>query len=98
MPLYPNEVIKKPYPCRYKVLKFQKFDRRKEIKEHVLRILYSMGPFSHDATVCLKEFSKSLTDRAYTWYVNLKLGSVRDFEHLVSLFNSKFFCAEVLPH
>lgn len=37
---------------------------------------------------------QSSTGRAYTWYVNLKLVSVRDFEHLVSLFNTKFFCVE----
>lgn len=32
--------------------------------------------------------------RTYAWYVNLKPGSVHDFEQHVSLFNSKFFCAE----
>lgn len=29
--------------------------------------------------------------RGYTWYANLKPGSIHDFEHLASLFNSKFF-------
>lgn len=53
-----------------------------------------MGAFSQGITLCLNEFSKSLTNKAYTWYANLKPRSKREFEHLVSLFNSKFFCAD----
>lgn len=64
------------------------------MNEHVWRFLNLMGPFSHDATLCLRELSKSLTDRAYTWYVNQKLGLLRDSEYLVSLFNFKFFSNE----
>lgn len=56
-----------------------------------MHFLDSMGPFTSDRTMCLKEFSKSLIDKAYTWYVNLKPGSVGDWEHLVSMFNTKFF-------
>lgn len=40
------------------------------------------------------EFSKSLKDQGYTWDDNLKPGSVHDGEHLVSLFNIKFFFVE----
>lgn len=38
-----------------------------------------MGPFTHDTELCLREFSKSLTNRAYTWYVNWKPISVHDW-------------------
>lgn len=34
----------------------------------------SMGPYPHAADFCLKELSKSLTDWAYTWYINIKVG------------------------
>lgn len=50
----------------------------------------SMGPFAHDAKLCLQELSKSLNDRAYNWYLNLKLGSIHGWEHLVTVFNTKF--------
>lgn len=53
-----------------------------------------MGPFIHDATLRIREFFKSLIYRAYTWYINLKLGLVCDFDHLLSLSNAKFFCAD----
>lgn len=53
-----------------------------------------MGPDAHNTELYLKEFSKSLTDRTYTWYINLKLGAVQDWGHLMSYFNSKFFYAE----
>lgn len=59
-----------------------------------MRFLDLMGLFSHDVNLCLREFSKSLTDRAYTWYVNLKPGSVRNWEHLMSMFNAKSFYAK----
>lgn len=36
-----------------------------------MRFLDSVGPFVH-AVLCLMEFSKSLMDRAYTRYINLK--------------------------
>lgn len=54
-----------------------------------------MGAFSYDDTPCLMEFSKFLTDRASTRFANLRPGSMRNFEHLVSLLNAKFFYTEV---
>lgn len=35
-----------------------------------------------DADLCMRKFSKYFTGRAYTWYVNLKSGSVQEQEHL----------------
>lgn len=55
--------------------------------------LDSMGPFAHVAILCLRELSKSLNVRGYTWYVNLKLGLMRDFKNSMSMFNTKFFYA-----
>lgn len=40
----------------------------------------------------LQKILKVLNERAYTYYVNLKPGT--DWEHLVSLFNTKFFHTE----
>lgn len=95
MPSFPRGVTTIPYPPGYKVPKFQKFDGRKgDSKGHVRRFLDLLGVFSYDSTLCLRGFSKSLIDIAYTWYANLKLGSLHDFEHLISLFSSKFFCAK----
>ena len=31
-----------------------------------------MGPYAGDKELCLREFTKSLVDRAYTWYTMLK--------------------------
>lgn len=52
------------------------------------------GSARNDHNLCLGEFSKSLTNHAYTLYLNLKPGSAHDWEHVVSLFNNKFFYAE----
>lgn len=85
---YPFEVAVKPYPSKY------------EVPEKVIPRSMSCASstwwasFTHDVDLCLWEFSESLTDRAYSRYVNLKPGAVHDCEHFVSLFNAKFFYAE----
>lgn len=42
----------------------------------------------------MRKFFKSITNRAYTWYFTLKLGSVHDWEQLMPTFKTKFFYAE----
>lgn len=72
--------------------KFLEVDgQRDSTREHIARFIDAMKPFSHDAELCLKEFSKSLIDRVYTWYLNLKQGSIQSWEHLVMVFNAKFY-------
>lgn len=94
-PPYPEKVLEKDFSAEYKVSKFQKFDGRKgNTKEHVSRFLDSLGKYAKDPELYLREFSKSLTDRAYTWYLNLKLGTIQDWDHMVATFNTKFFFAE----
>lgn len=59
----------------YKVHKFQKFNGwERNTKEHLARFLDFIGGYASDA-----EFSKSLIDRAYTWYLSLKKGSIQDW-------------------
>lgn len=68
-PPYSVEIAVKPYPSGYSISKFQKFMDGYVLREYVVHFLKSMAPFAHDADLCLWEFSKSLTNRAYTWYV-----------------------------
>ena len=42
----------------------------------------------------VREFSKSLVDRAYTWYTVLPAGSIRKWEDMVESFYSKYFHVE----
>lgn len=42
----------------------------------------------------LRDFSKSLRNRAYTWYLSLEPGMIQDWEHMVATFKTKFFFAE----
>lgn len=68
-----TKVAAKPYPANYIVPEFHKSDDRKgNTLEHVVSFLESICAHAHDAVLCLRKFSKSLIDRAYTWYVNLK--------------------------
>lgn len=85
----------KSYPVGYTVPNFQRFDgRKRNTIEHISLFIDAMWPFAHDPELCLRKFSKSLTDRAYAWYLNLKPGSIQDWDQLVTLFNAKFFYGE----
>lgn len=58
---------------------FQKFDDKQgNTQEHVVHFLDSTGAHANDHGLRLRELSKSLTDHAYTWYVNLKSGYAHD--------------------
>ena len=62
--------------------------------EHVNKFIDSMGPFAGDRELCLREFSKSLTDRAYTWYSTLQPNSIPTWEDMVEGFCTKYFHGE----
>lgn len=94
-PPYPSTITNLPYPEGYAVPKFVRFDGRKgNAKEHVTRFVDSLGIHSGDRNLRLREFSKSLTDKAYSWYTNLQAGSVLSWEDMVRKFYSKFFYVE----
>uniref|UniRef100_A0A2N9HSS8 Integrase zinc-binding domain-containing protein n=1 Tax=Fagus sylvatica TaxID=28930 RepID=A0A2N9HSS8_FAGSY len=94
-PSYPIELLKEPYPEKYDTPVFALFDGRKgSAMEHISKFLDSMGPFAAHGDLCLREFSKSLVDRAYTWYTVLPAGSIRTWEDMVESFYSKYFHVE----
>lgn len=91
-PPYPAVIMAMPYPEGYVPPKFVKFDGKEgSAQEHVHRFIETLGVHSQDPNLRLREFSKSLTARAYTWYVNLEPHSVNTWEEMVNLFYTKFF-------
>jgi hypothetical protein len=77
-PPYPTELLKQSYPKKYIVPTFSCFDGRKgSALVHISKFIDSMGAYAGNGDLCLREFSKSLDDRAYTWYTTLPLGSVK---------------------
>ncbi|KAH7841340.1 hypothetical protein Vadar_028577 [Vaccinium darrowii] len=91
-PPYPMAILQMPYPEGYTPPKFTKFDGKEgNAQEHVVRFIETLGAFSGDTNLRLREFSKSLTNRAYTWYVNLTPYFVTSWEDMVSHFYAKFF-------
>ena len=77
-PLFPPELLGKLYPKGYEPPKFHPFDGiNGSTVEHMSRFVHTMGPYVGDQELCLREFAKSLVDRAYTWYTTLKPGSIK---------------------
>ncbi|CAL2271168.1 unnamed protein product [Prunus armeniaca] len=87
-PSYPSSLLQQPYPKGYEAPTFVLFDGRKgSPKEHVNLFIDALGPYAGDHNLRLREFSKSLTDRAYTWFRDLALDCYdeKDEEALVEI-------------
>ncbi|GKU99724.1 hypothetical protein SLEP1_g12528 [Rubroshorea leprosula] len=66
-PPYPKEILSRPYPKNYESPTFPQYDGRKGSGvKHVNKFLDVLGAHVDDKDLCLREFSKSLSDRAYT--------------------------------
>ena len=77
-PPYPIELLKQPYPEKYIVPTFSRFDgRKRSALVHISKFINSMGAYASNGDLCLREFSKSFDNRAYTWYTTLPPGSVK---------------------
>ena len=94
-PSYLLRVLSKPYPERYEPRAFAQYDGSKgSAVEHVSKFIDTLGPYATDKDLYLREFSKSLCDRAYTWYIGLKPGSILTWDDMVDLFCIKYFHGE----
>ncbi|GKV11495.1 hypothetical protein SLEP1_g22752 [Rubroshorea leprosula] len=62
--------------------------------EHISKFLDAMGAHTGDRDLCLREFSKSLFDKSYTWYTILLPDSVRSWDKMVEQFCQKYFQSE----
>ena len=94
-PPFPPELLGKPYPKGYEPPKFHPFDGRSgSAVEHVSRFIHTMGPYAGDRELCLREFAKSLVDRAYTWYTTLRPGSIKTWDEMMEKFCAKYYPGE----
>ncbi|KAJ1395126.1 Aspartic peptidase domain superfamily [Sesbania bispinosa] len=87
-----------PYPGGYQPPTIHKFDGTGSAKEHIMSFLDDLGIHRSDKNLRLKEFSKSLSGRAFTWYAKLKPYSIETWEDLVTEFCGKFLEEEGALH
>ncbi|KAJ1406580.1 Aspartic peptidase domain superfamily [Sesbania bispinosa] len=62
-----DEVLAAPYPMGYQPPSFRKFDGTGSAREHLMCFLDDLGVHRDNKGLRLKEFSKSLAGRAFTW-------------------------------
>ncbi|EOX99301.1 Uncharacterized protein TCM_007935 [Theobroma cacao] len=65
-----------------------------DAREHVMKFVETLGVMGLDDDLKLKEFSKSLIDKVYTWYVNLTLGSIDYWNQMCRMFEEKLFSTQ----
>ena len=94
-PPYLLRILSKPYPERYEPRTFVQYDgKRGSAIEHVSKFINTLDPYVAGKDLCLQEFSKSLCDCAYTWYTDLKPGSIPTWDDMVDVFCTKYFHGE----
>ena len=94
-PPYPEEIAGKPYPANYTPSIFPKYDGiTGNAREHIKWYVDALIAHSHDHELRLKEFSKSLESRAFTWYTSFAPGSILSWNDLATQFMKKFFTLE----
>ncbi|KAJ1399526.1 Retrotransposon gag domain [Sesbania bispinosa] len=87
-----------PYPQGYQPPTFRKFDGTGSAREHIMSFLDDLGVYRSSKSLRLKEFSKSLAGRTFTWYAKLKPHSIETWESLVTEFCGKFLEEEGAIH
>ena len=94
-PPFLPKLLGKPYPKGYEPPKFHPFDGRNgSAMEYMSRFIYTMSPYARDRELCLREFAKSLVDRAYTWYTMLRPGSIKTWDEMMERFCAKYYPGE----
>ncbi|KAJ1379609.1 Retrotransposon gag domain [Sesbania bispinosa] len=93
-----NEVLAAHYPTGYQPPSFRKFNGTGNARKHLMCFLNDLGIHRDDKGLRLKEFSKSLAERAFTWYVKLRPRSIRTWEELPAEFYEKFLEGEGAIH
>ena len=91
---YSVEIAEYQYPENYTSPKFKTYGGKGNAREHVNRFMSAMNAYAQDENLCMKEFPKSLTDNAFTWYDNLKPGSISSWPAMIQLFLKKFYSAQ----
>ena len=92
---YNQRIAIKPYPKDYVSLKFMLFNGKNgSAKEHLLKFIEVLRVHGLDDDLKLKEFSKSLTKKDYTWHVNLQLGSVDSWSSMCKMLLENFFSTQ----
>ena len=88
-------MARKPYPANYTPPIFPKYDGMvRNAKEHIMRYVDALTTHSHDHELRLREFSKSLEGRAFTWYTSLLPGSILSWNDMATQFMKKFFALD----
>ena len=94
-PPYPEEMTRKPYPTNYTPLIFPKYDGMiGNGRWHIKRYVDALTAHSNDRELRLKEFSKSLEGRAFTWYTSLLPRLVLCWNDMAIQFMKKFFALD----
>ena len=62
--------------------------------EYVSRFIHTIGPYARDKELCLREFAKSLVDRAYTRYTTLRPRSIKTWDEMMERFYAKYYLGE----
>ncbi|XP_026398687.1 uncharacterized protein LOC113294506 [Papaver somniferum] len=89
-----SEITEYQYLEDYTSPKFKVYNGQGNAREHLIRFLSTMNNHATNGKLCMREYPKSLTDTTFTWYDNLKSGSINLWSTMSTLFLRKFYSAK----
>ena len=99
-PLQASHTYAKPYtrrieflemPSGYQPPKFHQFDGRGDPRQHIAHFVETCDSAGTHGDLLVKQFVRSLKDKAFEWYINLEPESIDSWKQLEREFLNRFF-------
>ena len=90
----------KPYAKRIDILqmlagyqppKFQQFDRKGNLKQHIAHFIETCNNASMDGDLLTKQFVRTFRENAFDWYTDLEPESIDSWEQMEREFLNRFY-------
>ena len=78
-------------PMGYQPPKFQSFDGKENIKQHVAHFVETCNDAGIDGDLLVKQFVRSLRGNAFNWYIDLVPECIDSWDHMEREFLNRFY-------
>ena len=78
-------------PASYQTPKFQQFDRKGNLKQHITHFIETCNNTGMDGDLLMKQFVRTLRGNTFDWYTDLKPESIDSWEQMEREFLNRFY-------
>ena len=78
-------------PASYQTPKFQQFDGKGNLKQHITHFIETCNNAGMDGDLLMKQFVRTLRGNTFDWYTDLKPESIDSWEQMEREFLNHFY-------